>query len=397
MNSKITTEAIEILKKSIEELESSKGSVLSGVQKLSRAAQILSNEKVVIWCEIQLGNSKYTEVLEKYLDTLIAINKKKSEATEKSCKEAEDNLIELGLIKAEHYSLDELNAKAAKSGGGYINIGFVEEKYADLVRRKTGNDGTYYKSNLNNHLNYVRKAAHNRATLLYNSLAFSDDLQTSFDILKNQIDDKLLDLNPELAEKLMIAFKGVANNNSEEWSQSLTTCRRFIENLADFLYPPREVQKNDRQLGQQQYINRIWAFMDEAIKSESNRELAKSHVDFLGAYLQKIHKLSNKGVHASLSRVEAIKTVFHTYLMVADILEYLDEDMINKDDVLNIHVASLDELQSFLDISKNAAKEIVKLRVQKGKLDPSDLLTIRGISTKTVSKAEEMFSFVAID
>jgi tetratricopeptide (TPR) repeat protein len=397
MNSRSKTEAIITLKDAIEELESSKGSVLSGVQKLLRVSQTLDNEKIFIWCEIQLGNLKYTEPLKQYLIALQAFNQGKTITTEKDYKEALHKLEELRLISDDHYTVEELNVKLSKSGGGYVNIGFVEEKYADLVRRKTGNDGTYYKNNLYNHLNYVRKAAHHRATLLYSSIAFNDAPQTSFDVLKNQIDDKLLDINPELAEKLMTAFKGVSNNNSEEWSQALTTCRRFIENLADFLYPPRELQKNGRQLGQQQYINRIWAFMDEAIKSESNRELAKSHVDFLGAYLQKIHKLSNKGVHASLSRVEAIKTVFHTYLMVADILEYLDMDFSKEDNILNIHSASLDELQSFLDISKSAAKEIIKLRVQKGILSPNDLSNIKGIGTKTISKAEELFSFVAVD
>lgn len=397
MKSKSKIEAIETLKKSIEELESAKGSVLSGIQKLSRASQMIDDEKVFIWCEIQLGNPKYTEPLKKYINALIKLSKEKNSDTKKYCKEVESKLTEIGLTIDEHYSADELQIKNVKSGGGYKNIGFIEEKYADLVRTKSGNDGTYYKSNLNSHINYVRKAAHNRATLLYNNIAFNDTTQTSFDILRNEIDDKLLDMNPELAEKLMIAFKGVTNNNPEEWSQSLTTCRRFIENLADYLYPPKEVTKGARLLGQQHYINRIWAFMDEAIKSESNRELAKSHVDFLGMYLQKIHRLSNKGVHASLTRVEAIKTVFHTYLIVADILEYLDEDFDKEDNVLNIHSATLDELQSFLDISKNAAKEIVKLRVEKGKLIPNDLSNIRGIGVKTVSKAEEVFSFVAID
>jgi hypothetical protein len=61
--------------------------------------------------------------------------------------------------------------------------------------------------------------------------------------------------------------------------------------------------------------------MDDFVESESNRELAKAHVDYLGSYLERTHKISNKGVHASVTRIEAIKAVFHTYLMVADILD----------------------------------------------------------------------------
>jgi hypothetical protein len=389
---KATCEAQQLLKESLSELESSKGSILSGVQKLSRAAKILENEKVIIWCDIQLGDLKYTIPLKKYLSGLL--NKKETKESEESLPARVKELKQLNLSMDDHCSLDELNVKAAESGGGYINVGFIEEKYADLVRRKQGNDGTYYKNNLSSHLNYIRKAAHDRATLLYNSIAFSDVPQTTFDILKIEVEDKLLDLHPELAEKLMTAFKAVSGNNSEEWSHSLTTCRRFIENLADVLYPATDQVVNGRGLKQQNYINRIWAYMDSAIESESNRDLAKAHVDLLGNYLQRLFKISNKGVHTELLRLEAVKAVFHTYLLVADILIYMGKDItcINQKGA-NIHTATLDDIQCSLNISKTAAKEIIKLRVIKGSLQPDNLLQIRGIGPKSFEIAKQIFSF----
>ena len=48
--------------------------------------------------------------------------------------------------------------------------------------------------------------------------------------------------------------------------------------------------------------------MDESIETESNKELAKAHVDYLGSYLERAHKLGHKGVHADVSRTEAIKS-----------------------------------------------------------------------------------------
>lgn len=191
----------------------------------------------------------------------------------------------------------------------------------------------------------------------------------------------------------MLAFKTVTSSSQEELSQALTTCRRFIESLADILYPATDEKINGRVLGKQNYINRLWAFMDKAIESESNREMAKAHIDYLGSWLQRIHKVSNKGVHADLDRLEAIKAVLHTYLMVGDILSYLNKGPNIPPKIINIHAATLDELQSFLDVSKNQAKEIIKLRVQKGKLTPKDLLDIKGIGKKTIEKAEEVFSF----
>ena len=57
-------------------------------------------------------------------------------------------LDDLGLKQGTHYSEEEWGIKRDKAGGGYENIGFIEDKYASLIRDKQGNDGTYYRSNL---------------------------------------------------------------------------------------------------------------------------------------------------------------------------------------------------------------------------------------------------------
>jgi len=194
----------------------------------------------------------------------------------------------------------------------------------------------------------------------------------------------------------MLAFRSVVIENAEEWSQALTTCRRFIECLADILYPPREGNHSGRRVGRGQYINRIWAFMDDSVESDSNRQLAKAHVDYLGSYLESIHGLTHKGVHSKLTRVEAIKAVLHTYLMVADILDYLKIGAANSDRRRNIHTATLDELESILGISRTQAKEIIRLRVEYGSLVPVNLGDIKGIGVKTISKAKKLLSFTPL-
>jgi hypothetical protein len=388
-----TKQAEELLIEALKELESPKGSVQSGVQKLLRASRILGDEDASIWCEVQLCNSKYVNPLKNYATKLYALAEKKDTKSQEEFNDAKERLEKIGFKHGVNTSVEEIQLKADKSGGGYNGIGFIEERYASLVRSKVGNDGTYYEHNLDRHIKYVRATAHRIATRLYNRVAFSNTPQTSLDLLRAEVENKLLDLNPELAEKLMIAFKSVASDNPEAWSQALTTCRRFIEELADTLYPPREDIVNGRSLGKTNYINRLWAFMDTSIESDSNRELAKAHVDYLGSYLQRIQKISNKGVHTGLARIEAIKAVFHTYLMVADILDYLKQDVGGKTGKLNIHTATLDELESVLGVTRNQAKEIIKLRVQEGVLEPKSLALIKGIGPKTITKAKELFSF----
>jgi len=90
------------------------------------------------------------------------------------------------------------------------------------------------------------------------------------------------------------------------------------------------------------------------------------------------------------------KAVFHTYLLVADILDYLEKESNRASKLLNIHTASLDELESVLGISRAVAKEIIKRRVEYGVLDTARLATIKGIGQKTVSLAEQLLSFEPI-
>ncbi len=384
--------ALQLIEETLKELESPKGSLLSAIQKLQRTSDIINDDDKKIWCAIQLGDPKYTTPLIELLKFVTESKNSKTKSFQDNLDKRMQSLAEMGIKGDIHYPHEELIWKNGKSGGGYNNIGFIEEQYKDLVRKKSGNDGTYYQNNLSQHLNYVRKKAHELASQIFNQLKFSGTVSNCFDVLKNAVDDKLLDLNPVIAEQLMLAFKAISSDKEEEWSQALTTCRRLLEGLADELYPASKEKFNGRAVGQGQYVNRLWAFMDGAIQSDSNKDLAKAHIDFLGSWLDKVNKLTNKGVHAELDRIEAVKSVFHTYLVVADLLEYMSntKTSVSKPD---INKATLDELETLLNINRTIAKEIVKARVREGKLDLDILKSIKGIGAKTLSNIQEVFVF----
>jgi DNA uptake protein ComE-like DNA-binding protein len=393
VTTKATQEAAELLKQVLKETESAKGSVASAVRMLLRAAKILSDHDTQIWCEIQLGDQRYTGPLQDMLEKWTASEEAPQDAElKKKFTEALDAVARAGVKLREHVTAEELNVKLVKSGGGFVNIGFVEERYADLVRLKKGNDGTYYKNSLNNHLNHTRKVAHAHATRLYNRLAYADTPRTAFDVLKVAVDERLLDVAPEQAEQLMVAFRSVAGEEREAWSQALATCRRVLEGLADRFMPPRDELAAGRVVGEKQYINRLWVFMDEAIASDSNRELAKRHVDFVGSYLERVYRLTNKGVHAEVTRLEAVKVVFHTYLVAADLLEYT-KPVVAAAAKLNVYTASLDELESVLDLSRETAKQIVRMRVDSPEVTFEALCSLKGIGKKKAAMLQKRLSF----
>ena len=384
--------ALKLIEESIAELESTKGSIATGVNKLLRASKIIGESKVTLWSEIVEGY-KWAEELKRLFDSKekgsdgalsLRISKDKNFLSNLS---TDDEFLQV-ISSLFVYMLEE-------SFGGLNGIRFIEDKYLGFIKNKRGNDGTYYLNNLKRHLEIIRSQGLQLAHPLYEKLKFSGATQGSFEILKTLIDDKILDLEPELAEQLMLAFKSVSSDNKEEWSQALTTCRRLLEGLADRLFPATSEPVNGRVLKQNQYVNRLWAFMDKAIESESNKELAKAHVDLIGAWIQRINNLANKGVHAEVTQVEAVKMVFHTYLMLADILEYLDASELTKQSKikLKLSVASLDEFEACLNVSRAVAKEIIKIRVQNGgSLSFEQLAKVKGIGAKTLQMANESFN-----
>ena len=266
MNTKATEEAEALLKQTLRELETPKGSVSAAIRRLLRAATILADREAQTWCHIQLAEPKYVGVLSVLLAKFIASEEDPNNASAKKALDAAYGDVKAAGIKlGRDVTNEELTLKSTPAGGGFANIEFVEERYADLVKLKRWTDGTYYKTSLLETLNYARNRAHAEATRLYAYVAYADTPQTAFDILKRKIDDRLLDVAPVQAEQLMLAFRAVSSDTSESWSQALATCRRVIEGLADILFPPQRTAVRGRELGEKQYINRLWAYMDAAI------------------------------------------------------------------------------------------------------------------------------------
>jgi len=62
-------EALRLLEETLKELESQKGSVFAAIQKLSRAATLLGNDDIQMWCAIQFADSRYVPELGKLINS----------------------------------------------------------------------------------------------------------------------------------------------------------------------------------------------------------------------------------------------------------------------------------------------------------------------------------------
>ena len=387
-------EALKIIEEGLKELESAKGSVTVGVQKLSRAAKLLNEDEIVAWSEIQLGSTRYVSALQDFSEKIDEEYKKEEKPQNMDDPKFKKNLDKLKELSIPLSEIPELHRfKSIKATGGYHSVEFIEERYAFITKLKQFTDHVYNLTDLKRHLQYIRKKALDYLTELDTKLRFSGTITSSFDILKNAVDDRLLDLDPEIAEQLMLAFKSVSSDSKEEWSQALATCRRLLESLADKLYPATEENIKGRTFKQNQYINRIWRFMDVSIESKSNKEMAKAHVDYLGSWLSADYSLACKGAHAEVNQLEATKAIFHIYLMLADLLDYLDPSAVSKNTKPHITEVSLDEIEALLNIRRDIAKAIVIARVNNKGLTLEQLSEVKGIGAKTLATAKEVFEF----
>jgi hypothetical protein len=133
---------------------------------------------------------------------------------------------------------------------------------------------------------------------------------------------RLGDLDPRLQSILYAAFKAFYSvQTSEEIAQIAISCRRFIEGLANTLYPPKEESIKGRNLGPEAYRNRLWAYVEERLDaSKQTRDLVKTGLQDLGSRIDKIDTLANKGLHADITLVEIDRLLIALVTVTYDLL-----------------------------------------------------------------------------
>jgi len=107
-----------------------------------------------IWCQIQLGETIYTQPLEKLINIQEKYQKEQSDELVEAFRSQIIVLSKLKLKKEFHYTNEEFNIKFNKSGGGYKNIGVIEDIYTSLIKNKDGNDGVHYTKLRNSQKHY---------------------------------------------------------------------------------------------------------------------------------------------------------------------------------------------------------------------------------------------------
>jgi hypothetical protein len=124
----------------------------------------------------------------------------------------------------------------------------------------------------------------------------------------------LEDLNPQRFNVLGAAVGALERAQTEEdIAQASISGRRYMEKLADVLFPPREFDHNGRKVGQEQYRNRIWAFIGD---NTADRAVLQG----LGSEVDRLVGEFNAGLHGDQDKMRILRALSDSGSLTAALL-----------------------------------------------------------------------------
>lgn len=276
--------------------------------------------------DIQKGNTTISQIIRQYYNLALLIGKNNE------AKWASEELDGYKNIKdvPDYRKISPTNAKN--------NCAFILDNCEKLEYKSKSNKLYYeyycYSNNqLTNETIIVKpEGLFDIVKILYNrvyretinilsDLKFGGIIETIFEDTKKLVDSKLVDVCPDAIEKFTSAYERLKETNPESWAQAVTTCRRIFKDFADAIYPPKDTPVKGRKVGEDEYINRLWVFASENIKSDTNKKLIQSEVEYIGRRIDSLYELTCKGTHAEITKDEAERAIIRTYLLIGDLIK----------------------------------------------------------------------------
>ncbi len=198
--------------------------------------------------------------------------------------------------------------------------------YADLDFEDTGVGRTIF-DDFDTTRHFARVAAFRN--LLSSELAGGEDDAYELAMLLEDLSPKLFNVLGAAAERLMEA------ENEEDVAQVALSGRRYLEQLADALFPPTDDTPSGRSLNKSAYKNRLWAFVEEAVAGDKNR------LTSVGKEIDRVVEEVNAGIHASRPKARISSAICDAAKLTATLFA------LNPDAARNGYIAYTDSLRAF--------------------------------------------------
>jgi hypothetical protein len=142
--------------------------------------------------------------------------------------------------------------------------------------------------------------------------------------VSGMVDDVVIrarDRDPRFIAVLAAALKALdEHEDAEQLAHVALSCRRALIRLADMLYPAKPTKAGERSLGPEAYRNRLWAYADERLESDSKARVVIATLNDVGARVEALDQTANKGIHDQVDAQEVHRLVLGLLLLIHDFL-----------------------------------------------------------------------------
>ncbi|MGL1935326.1 MAG: hypothetical protein OCD01_09905 [Fibrobacterales bacterium] len=133
----------------------------------------------------------------------------------------------------------------------------------------------------------------------------------------------------DVYNKIQKAQNLIDSDNPEDFALLLTSVRRAMHAVADHFYPPQKdlvvcADGVKRELGNEQYLNRIEEFCIIKISKSASKDLIKQEVKYLTTFFRRLNDVASKGVHTDVSKNEAKQGLVGLYMFLSNLIHKLE-------------------------------------------------------------------------
>ncbi len=310
--------AIDLLQK----METSDLPIERHLLQASRLARLLRDSEAQTWLEMETSGYKSGLDL-KALGTCLRYAQTAGRVTS----DRKYFLTSLPRLEAECAANKQCFEKALPQTAGTAAQDFVAARATSELRmRQSAYIGAMQGVYLNNvqFLSSLRAAIHAYAADALIALEFGDVAESIFDGLRRDVDAFVRTHCPHAAEKLVAIAERMAEGTPEASAEALTSCRRLMVAVADAVFPASDEDWIDhagkrRKVGTDNYRNRLMAFAERRLGSDSTGEILTAELEHLSSRLDAAADKACKGVHAVVSTEEARLAIVEAYILVGEI------------------------------------------------------------------------------
>lgn len=299
-----------------------------------KVARLLNDQTVIIWLQYEYGGYPRTKdghILNEARQ-IGYDNGRGYMQDEKQC-----IFIELASeleekIESQHHAVNNFTTQGVSVSGELALLAM--NKLTDNVTRSTGNMVSSITLS-QKRLSILKSKYYEYAFKKHIEISFGNVATTIFSEYREQVENGFADLPKDAILKLQAIEDKINSNNSELYSQALTTCRRLFENTANELFNkhfPNYKDKNYKtksgkeiNISGEHYKNKLSAVIEKPEDKSSTKSIVGSNIIYLLDWIDNLNNLQGKGVHSDITKQDAMRCIIQTYICLGDILNLQSE------------------------------------------------------------------------